>query len=194
MLPSLSSYNQTWCVSYHLPPCWSLYTSDKTHMKFVQCTGNEPNSSERLGGVAWEWDWSCYCIAGNICGVQIFFSFSVDQKENLTPKKCSDGCVFLCEMDRMKIKHTNQLEIAQNEIWTRKFPATQYSCAVYTHSFPSQSQVVLVHKLYDSCLPFSNVCVSQGIKLASLGDRWVELAHCLGSVEEEIQGFWDSTN
>jgi len=27
-------------------------------------------------------------------------------------------------MDRTKIKHTNQLEIAQNEIWTRrKFPA-----------------------------------------------------------------------
>jgi len=29
-------------------------------------------------------------------------------------------------MDRMKIKRTNQLEIAQNEIWTRwKFPAIQ---------------------------------------------------------------------
>jgi len=27
-----------------------------------------------------------------------------------------DGRVFLCKMDRMKIKHTNQLEIAQNEI------------------------------------------------------------------------------
>jgi len=27
----------------------------------------------------------------------------------------------------MKIKHTNQLEIAQNEIWTwRKFPAIRY--------------------------------------------------------------------
>jgi len=31
---------------------------------------------------------------------------------------------FLCKMDRMKIKRTNQLEIAQNKIWTRrKFPA-----------------------------------------------------------------------
>ena len=29
-----------------------------------------------------------------------------------------DGCVFLCKMDRTKIKHTNLLEIAQNEIWT----------------------------------------------------------------------------
>jgi len=28
----------------------------------------------------------------------------------------------------MKIKHTNQLEIAQNEIWTpRRFPAIRYS-------------------------------------------------------------------
>ena len=38
-----------------------------------------------------------------------------------------DGRVFLCKMDRTKIKHTNQLEIAQNEIWTpRKFPAIRY--------------------------------------------------------------------
>ena len=38
-----------------------------------------------------------------------------------------DGCIFLCRMDRMKIKHTNQLEIAQNEIWTsQKFPAIWY--------------------------------------------------------------------
>jgi len=31
-----------------------------------------------------------------------------------------DGRVFLCKnMDTTKIKHTNQLEIAQNKIWTR---------------------------------------------------------------------------
>ena len=30
-------------------------------------------------------------------------------------------------MDRTKIKHMNQLEIAQNEIWTpQKFPAIRY--------------------------------------------------------------------
>jgi len=63
-----------------------------------------------------------YRIVGNICGVQIsFFSFSVHQNKNLTRY---DGCVFLYKVDRTKIKFTNQLEIAQNEIWTpRKFPA-----------------------------------------------------------------------
>ena len=65
-----------------------------------------------------------YHIAGNIREVQIsFFSFSVYQNKNLT-RVCYDGRVFLCKMDRTKIKHTNQLEIAQNEILTpRKFPA-----------------------------------------------------------------------
>ena len=35
----------------------------------------------------------------------------------------------------MKIKHTNQLEIAQNEIWTsQKFPAIRYAISVHSHS------------------------------------------------------------
>jgi len=51
---------------------------------------------------------------------------------SLSEQKCNtqnimlwyDGRVFLCKMDRTKIKHTNQLERAQNEIWDpRKFPA-----------------------------------------------------------------------
>jgi len=66
-----------------------------------------------------------YRIVGNICGVQIsFFSFLVYQNEKLvnTQNVRYDGCVFLCKMDRMKIKHTSQLGIAQNKIWTpRKF-------------------------------------------------------------------------
>jgi len=69
-----------------------------------------------------------YRIAGNIRGVQIsFFSFSVYQNENLTQNVCYDGCVFLCKMNRTKIKHTNQLEITQNEIWTpRNLSAIRY--------------------------------------------------------------------
>ena len=68
-----------------------------------------------------------YCIAGNIRGVQIlFFSFS-EQKFN-TRNVCYDRRDFLCKMDGMEIKHMNQLEIAQNKIWTpRKFSAIWYS-------------------------------------------------------------------
>ena len=66
---------------------------------------------------------SVYRIQGNIHGERIsFFSFSVYQNE----MKCTR--FFICKMDRTKIKHTNQLMIAQNEIWTRrKFPAIQQS-------------------------------------------------------------------
>jgi len=56
-----------------------------------------------------------------------FFSFSVYQRFN-TQNVHYDGHVFLCKMDRTKIKHTNQLKIAQNEIRTpRKFPAIRYT-------------------------------------------------------------------
>ena len=66
---------------------------------------------------------SSYCIAGSFHGVQIlFFLLSVYQNENLTHEMYVMMC--MCKMDRTKIKHTNQLEITQNEIWTpRKFPA-----------------------------------------------------------------------
>ena len=61
----------------------------------------------------------CYCIAGNINGVQIlFFSFSVHQNENLTHEMHIMMGVISCVKWTMKIKHMNQLEIAQNEIWT----------------------------------------------------------------------------
>jgi len=50
----------------------------------------------------------CYCIAGNYY----------------------NGRIFLCKMDRTKIKRTNQPEMAQNEIWTRrKFPTIRYAAA-----------------------------------------------------------------
>ena len=67
-----------------------------------------------------------YRIARNIRGVQISFcSFSVYQNENLTHETYVMMGMFSCvKMDRTKIKHMNQLEITQNEIWTpRKFPA-----------------------------------------------------------------------
>jgi len=69
-----------------------------------------------------------YRIAGNTHGVQIlFFSFSVYQDENLTHETYVMMGIFSCVNWTEKIKHTNQLEIVQNEIWTQqKFPATQY--------------------------------------------------------------------
>ena len=72
----------------------------------------------------------CYHIAGDILGAQIsFFSFSIYQKENLTPETHVMMGVFFCvKWTVQKIKHMNRLEIAQNKIWTpRKFPAIRYS-------------------------------------------------------------------
>ena len=59
----------------------------------------------------------------DIHGVQIlFFSFSSIRTKFNTWNIRYGGHVYLCKMDRTKIKHMNQLEIAQNEIWTpRKF-------------------------------------------------------------------------
>jgi len=70
---------------------------------------------------------SVYHIEGNIHGVQIsFFSFSVYQNE----MKCTR--VFICKMDRTKIKHTNQQKIAQNQIWTpRKVSCYTVICLVW---------------------------------------------------------------
>jgi len=60
-------------------------------------------------------------IAGNIRRVQIsFFSFSVYQDENLTHETYVMMVVFSCVKGTTKIKRTNQLEIAPNEIWTRR--------------------------------------------------------------------------
>jgi len=53
----------------------------------------------------------------------ILFVLSLSEQKFNTQDVRYDGRVFLCKMDRTKIKHTNQLEIAQNEIWTpRKLP------------------------------------------------------------------------
>ena len=52
----------------------------------------------------------------------ILFVLSLSELKFNTQNVRYDGRVFLCKMD--EIKHTNQLEIAQNEIWTpQKFPA-----------------------------------------------------------------------
>jgi len=57
----------------------------------------------------------------------ILFVFSLSERKFNTQNMRYDGRVFLCKMDRTKIKHTDQMEIAQNEIWTpQKFPAIQY--------------------------------------------------------------------
>ena len=48
----------------------------------------------------------------------VLFILSLSERKFNTRIIRYDGLVFLCKMDRMKIKHTNQLEIAQNEIWT----------------------------------------------------------------------------
>ena len=54
----------------------------------------------------------------------VLFILSLSERKLNTRNVRYDGCVFLFKMDRTKIKHTNQLEIAQNKIWTRrKFPA-----------------------------------------------------------------------
>jgi len=51
-----------------------------------------------------------------------FRSQSIRMKFN-TPNVRYDVHISLCKMDRTKVKHTNQLEITQNEIWTpQKFP------------------------------------------------------------------------
>jgi len=53
----------------------------------------------------------------------VLFILSLSERKFNTRNIRYDGCFFLCKMDRMKVKHTNQLEIPQNEIWTqRKFP------------------------------------------------------------------------
>ena len=48
----------------------------------------------------------------------ILFVLSLSEQKFNTRNVHYDGHVFLCKMDRTKTKHTNQLEIAQNEIWT----------------------------------------------------------------------------
>ena len=56
----------------------------------------------------------------------ILFVLSLSEWKFNTWNVRYDGRVFLCRMDRTKIKHTNQLEIAQNDIWTTwKFPAVR---------------------------------------------------------------------
>ena len=57
----------------------------------------------------------------------VLFVLSLSEQKFNTRNVHYDGRVLLCKMDRMKIKHTNQLEIAQNKIWTpQKFPAIRY--------------------------------------------------------------------
>ena len=46
----------------------------------------------------------------------VLFVLSLSQRKFNTWNLCYDGHVFLCKMDRMKIKHTNQLEIAQRNL------------------------------------------------------------------------------
>jgi len=56
----------------------------------------------------------------------ILFLLSLSERKFNTWNVRYNGRVFLCKMDRTKAKHANQLEIAQNEIWTpRKFLAIQ---------------------------------------------------------------------
>ena len=58
----------------------------------------------------------------------VLFVLSLSERKFNTRNVHYGGHVFLCKMDRTKIKHTNHLEIAQNEIWTPwKFPAIRYS-------------------------------------------------------------------
>jgi len=52
----------------------------------------------------------------------VLFVLSLSE-QNLTHETYIMMGMFSCVMDRTKIKHTNQLEIVQNEIWTpRNFP------------------------------------------------------------------------
>ena len=44
----------------------------------------------------------------------ILFVLSLSERKFNTRNVRYDGRVFLCKMDRTKIKHTDQLEIAQN--------------------------------------------------------------------------------
>jgi len=46
----------------------------------------------------------------------VLFVLSLSERKFNTRNVHYDGRVFLCKMDRTKTKHTNQLEIAQNEI------------------------------------------------------------------------------
>jgi len=48
----------------------------------------------------------------------ILFILNLSEQKFNTQNIRYDGRVFLCKMDRLKIKHTNQLEIAQKKIWT----------------------------------------------------------------------------
>ena len=43
----------------------------------------------------------------------VLFVLSLSERIFNTPNVCYDGCVFLCKIDRTKIKHMDQLEIAQ---------------------------------------------------------------------------------
>jgi len=60
----------------------------------------------------------------------ILFVLSLSEWKSNTRNVCYNGRIFLCKMDRTKIKRTNQPEMAQNEIWTRrKFPTIRYAAA-----------------------------------------------------------------
>ena len=123
------------CAQWYLP---SINFDIKLYVPFKLCT----NAQQVAGIIAINQfaltitEVKCFWVScsGNIRGVQISFSsFSVYQNEKVTHETWR---VFLCKMDRTKIKHPNQLEIAQNEIWTpRKIPAIRYFCCQINMGF-----------------------------------------------------------
>ena len=58
-----------------------------------------------------------------------------EQKFNMRNVR-HDGRVFLCKIDRTKIKHTTRLEIAQNEIWTPQKKFLLYGIPLGIYSGP----------------------------------------------------------
>ena len=64
------------------------------------------------------------------------------------------GRIFLCKMVRTKIKHTNQLEIAQNEIWTPwMFPTIYTVSDTFCPCLQTLSVVMKLWPFLSSCWP-----------------------------------------
>ena len=109
-------------ASCFLAVLWQLCHCLQPHVLVLLCTINSTVMVQSLVTAlppySRKFSWGPYFI---------LFILSLSEWKFNTRNVCYDGCVFLCKMDWTKIKHTNQLEIAQNEIWTpQKFPSIWY--------------------------------------------------------------------
>ena len=112
----------------------------------------------------------------------VLFVLSLSEQKLNTQTIHYDG-VFSCVMDRTKIKHTNQLEIAQNEIWTpRNFPLYGSSLVRQSRSQVQATSARIASSI--TCVILEVICAW---RLVWKRDYWLEILWVYPSIGFDLR-------